>query len=188
MTELSKLTSKCKPSCQVVEIKIEEIPQSYGVISRNENFKINLLQVSRMIPGYYINIPSTAGLTSISYDYGFVSYVAEFAGWSGIFVGASLLWIVGISTSWFSTVTSIKIEEKYIANIVKIVSLFYLLYLIYTCGLKFVNKPMGVMVDFKSTKIEFDMTICSSKFLVGYLRGGNSAKGNFYFKASSSNC
>ena len=60
MTELSKLTSKCKPSCQVVDIKIEEIPLSFGVLSKNINFKTGLKQVSRMVPGYYINIPSTA--------------------------------------------------------------------------------------------------------------------------------
>ena len=173
MKELSKLTSKCKPSCQVVDIRIEEIPQNYGVLSRNENFKVGLLQVSKMTPGYYINIPSTASLTSISYDYGFISYVAEFAGWSGIFVGASVLWIVGIITSLFSWVSSIKIEQKSLTNVVKILSLFYLLYLVYTCTVKFVNKPQGVMVDFKNTKIEFDMTICSSKFLVGFLRGGS---------------
>ena len=89
MKELSKLTSKCKSSCQVVDIRIEENPQNYGVLSRNENFKVGLLRVSNMTPGYYINIPSTASLTSISYDYGFISYVAEFAGWSGMFVGAS---------------------------------------------------------------------------------------------------
>ncbi len=168
MTELSKLTSKCKPSCQVVDIRIKEIPQSYGLLSKNEVFRRGLLQVSKMIPGYYINIPSTASLTSISYDYGFISFVAEFAGWSGIFVGASLLWIVGKKTSLISQITSIKIEEKYIANTVKFLSLFYVLYLVYTCAVKYANKPQGVMVDFKNTKIEFDMTICSSKFLVGY--------------------
>ena len=173
--ELSKLTSKCKPSCQVVDIRIKEIPKSYGLLSKNEVFRRGLLQVSRMIPGYYINIPSTAGLTSISHDYGFISYVAEFSGWSGIFVGASLLWIAGITTSCFSWVTSIKIEEKYLANIVKTLSLFYLLYLVYTCSVKFISKPQGVMVNFKNTKIEFDMTICSSKFLVGYFRGGSLA-------------
>ena len=169
MKELSTLTSKCTPSCQVVDIKIMEIPQNLGALSVNDFFKVGLLEVSRMTPGYYIDIPSTAGLTSISYDYGFISYVAEFAGWSGMFVGASLLWIVGITTSLLSWFTSIKIEEKFIANIVKILSLFYLLYLVYTCTVKFLGKPQGVMVDFKNTKIEFDMTICSSKFVVGYL-------------------
>ena len=178
MLKVSKVLNMCEQSCHIIEIRTEEIPLSYGGISSNEIFKTALLQVG-MQPGYYFNIPSTARSISMSHDYGLISYVAEFAGWSGILVGASLVSIIGILISLFTWTTAITVKNQSLLTVVNIMSLVFLGYLICTCFSRFLRSPTGVTIDFEATEVDFDMTICTPKYYLAYKRTGNGTKGNF---------
>ena len=139
MLEVSKVLNMCEQSCQIMEIKAEEIPLSYGVITSNEIYKNALIDLG-MQPGYYFNIPSTAQSVSMSHDYGIISFVAEFAGWSGILVGASLVSIIGILISLFTWTTAITVKKPYLLTVVNILSLAFLGYLICTCFSRFFTR------------------------------------------------
>ena len=173
MIKVSKVLNMCKQSCHIMEIRTEEIPLSYGVITSNE---IALLEFG-MQPGYYFNIPSTARVVSMSHDYGIISFVAEFAGWSGILIGASLVSIIGISISIFTWSTAIDVKNFPLLTVVNILSLAFLGYLIYTCFSNFLKSPTGVTINFEATKVDFDMTICTPKYYLAYRRSVNGKKG-----------
>jgi hypothetical protein len=177
MSEVSKVLDLCEQSCYIMDIRTEEIPLSYGVITSNEIYMAALLGHG-MQPGYYFNMPSAARVVSMSHDYGIISYVAEFAGWSGILVGASLISIIGISISIFTWCTAIEINEPPLLTVVNILSLAFLGYLVYTCFSKFLRSPTGVTIDFEATEVDFDMTICTPKYYLAYTRSLNDS-GNF---------
>ena len=179
MLEVSKVLNMCEHSCQIMEIRTEEIPLSYGVITSNEVYRDALIPFG-MQPGYYFNIPSTARSVSMSHDYGIISFVAEFAGWSGILVGASLVSIIGISISIFTWATAIEYATPPLFKVVNTLSLAFLGYLTYTCFSKFLRSPTGVKIDFEATKVDFDMTICTPKYYLAFRISPNGKTGNYY--------
>ena len=176
MIKVSKVLNMCDQSCHIMDIRTEEIPLSYGVISSNEIY-MNALMAFGMQPGYYFNMPSTAQSVSMSHDYGIISFVAEFAGWSGILVGASLISIIGISISIFTWCTAIEINEPPLLTVVNILSLAFLGYLVYTCFSKYLRSPTGVTIDFEATEVDFDMTICTPKYYLAFRRNVIDKKG-----------
>ena len=178
MLKVSKVLNMCEHSCQIMEIRKEEIPLSYGVISSNEIYMYALLAFG-IQPGYYFNIPSTARSVSMSHEYGLISFVAEFAGWSGILIGASLVSIIGIAISIFTWSTAIEVNKPPLLTMVNILSLAFLGYLIYTCFSKFLRSPTGVAIDFEATKVDFDMTICTPKYYLAFRRSTNGKTGNY---------
>ena len=170
MFEVSKLISMCKQSCTIIDIEVQEIPQTYGALFTNEHFATGLLHVTHMIPGYYINTQQLARSLSVIHDYGFISYVAEFAGWSGILVGASLLGLLKFTTSLISKLTSIRLNQNVVLCITKIFSMIYIAYLLFTCCTKFNDSPKGIMVDFDTTEIDFVITICAPRYILAFRR------------------
>lgn len=170
MLEVSKLISRCIQSCTIIDIEVQEIPLTYGALFMNEHFATGLLHVTHMIPGYYINTHPVARSFSVIHDYGFISYVAEFAGWSGILVGASLLGLLKFTTSLISKLPSIRLNQNVFVFVIKMFSRAYLAYLLYTCCKKFIDRPQGIMVDFDTTKIDFEITICAPRYILSFKR------------------
>ena len=180
MKQLSGLTELCSQQCTLIDIDFVDEPQSYAAISINEDFRNGLQQASRLRFGYYIHMPMIVKVVSQTNDYGVISYVAEFAGWAGIFVGLSLITIVHLIFPLVNMISSVDFNSKPFLIILNTLLLIPLVSLLYACTCKFVGRPLGDEVDFEATEINFDMTICSMKYYHAYTRGSGSLNSGKY--------
>ncbi len=171
MKKLSKISNLCSQQCKIMDIEFVETPQSYAAIHINEDFRIGLLQASKLRFGYYIHMPIIVKVVSQTSDYGFISYVAEFAGWTGIFVGLSLVTIVHFIFSLVNMIAKTEFNSEPILIILNSLSLAIMICMLYSCISKFFKRPIGDEVDFEATEINFDMTICSEIFYHAYTKG-----------------
>ncbi len=180
MEKLSRLSELCSQQCTLLDIEFVEEPQSYAAVSINEDFRNGLQQASRLRFGYYIHMPMIVKVVSQTNDYGFISYVAEFAGWAGIFVGLSLVTIVHLILSHVNMISTVEFNSKPLLIMLNILSLIPMIFLLYSCTHKFVERPLGDEVNFEATEINFDMTICSMKYYHAYTRGSGSLNSGKY--------
>ena len=163
LSKVTDLVDRCLPTCQQFDINVLDIPSTYLLFEMNKDFLPSLQSVYKFKPGFYINVPARGRHIQLAHNYGFVSFVAEFAGWSSIFVGASLIAIL----IWIKAPLDYKIFLDFnfnkLIDVVKIISCLILAYLFYACVQRLAKKEEGIMVDFKRTESELDITICATK-------------------------
>ena len=170
--------AESKKTCNVLEIEYFESPLSYGAFSINKQFRDGFFLTSNQQGAYIIHPPTKAQFISMTHNYGIISYIAEFAGWSGIFVGASIFGILGI------VVTLISLDKdfnccKHFLTSCKFVSIVVIFYITYINIQKYNDEPQGVTVDFGPSIVDFDMTICTTLYYHAYVRIINSTKSSY---------
>ena len=169
--KLPQLHRLCPQKCLKLNIKTEEIPLTYLTRVLKRDFVQGLAQKLKMKPAYYFNIPTRARQVAVTHDYGFISFIAEFGGWSGIFVGASVISLLVNALDFnYLCFSKENCKQSFIRSML-IVSFMILLYLSYTCVVRFLDEPTGVNVDFENTRTDFDFTICAPKYPFEFQRG-----------------
>ena len=170
MQQVAKLRDTCDSRCTITNLHTIEIPLTYLTLSLKKNFLYGLQQKYKMKPGYYFSIPIKARQITVSHDYGFISWVAEFAGWSGIFVGASLTFILSTILDSNCCKAFGEKQKKIMIKTTVSISSIYIIYLLYACSSKFLKIPTGINVEFEETKTDFDFTICTPKYPFAFER------------------
>ena len=176
MILLAKLKNMCSSNCLITDIHVKEIPSTYLTVKSQQIFLQGLKQAMKMKPGYYFDIPTKARQITTSHEYGFISWVAEFAGWSGIFVGLSLLSVMAKFLDLKHHSVCLESRKRIIVNTARFACSVYILHLLYFCCTNFLKEPIAMNVEFEETKTDFDFTICAPKYPFAFKRGSITGK------------
>ena len=121
--------------------------------------------------GYYIQIPANIKLIKNIQIYGIDSFVGEFGGWCGIFVGISILSLFSkifkipinyiISKSEDHTISALKVFGILCVGSIFVIAAFFVT--------KYLEYPKATELTVEPLEHDFIYTICSSHHLDGEL-------------------
>ena len=77
---------ECLIPCSQIKVNIKQNPVDWLYILVNPKLPINTV-----IPGYYLTIPSHILYSEMQESYTAISFIAEFGGWAGLFLGVSVI-------------------------------------------------------------------------------------------------
>lgn len=126
-----------------------------------------IFNVNYYTNGYYINLPKVITFRKVKHAYDAVSYIAEFGGWAGLFIGLSLA--SGILTLFktidkFPSLTFFSAANiKRIRNLINCACTLYLVYLVFSLTSKLLDYPTSTSITVEDTKLDFDLTFCTTK-------------------------
>ena len=163
----------CLRPCTLLNIDVKEVPKTYMVTKARNDFMSKLVNEYKFKTGYRIHIPNEGDIISSVHDYGFISYIAEFGGWSGLLVGASLLQIFDICFGSLEIKKSMQRVKRISILFLNLASLIYIINLVFACTVKYFDDPHGIMVNFEKTQYDFDISVCSPKYTIEFSRHAN---------------
>lgn len=146
---------KCVSPCTQVKVEISNNPInwfSYLLMPR--------LVLKDVIPGYYMSIPATILKSEMQESYSAISFIAEFGGWVGLFLGISLLGLF----SYLKDCISKKLSEKVIFGgfmFLKLVCAAGVLGILLSCIKKIIEKPTNLDVYIEKNLPDIGVSFCS---------------------------
>ena len=180
--KFNSLDSTCKYPC--TQVKIDHVVNPSKIVYSKMNPNVEVTKE----PGFFLTLPPTVKVLQMSEDYGAVSFIAEFGGWSGLFVGVSILAIV----TQFADMASSKCAylSKGMKNATIIISSIILCYVCYASLDKFFSFNTSNDITIAKLDSNFRLSICREKNLFfnnSYLGGdrvfwvdGNNISSGFY--------
>ena len=169
---------ECLDSCSQIEVKIEANPVDWTYILMNPKFP-----VKTVIPGYYLTIPRTVLVSRMVENYTTVSFIAEFGGWVGLFLGVSLLGVFKLMVVPYFNSDSDKLLKKILMTgltFMKTVCIICLAYILFKCCEKMITGEIKSDVKFQDDLKNISLSLCSMEniYRVEYLGANLSYVGN----------
>ena len=179
MEMISNLAEDCLLPCVQFETKIVENPILYAV-SNNYSYDTsypNLIGAHATIKdggyefnlGYFIHLPKYISYRKSSHNYDAISYVAEFAGWAGLFLGLSLSGCLFVILDYLQSFKpldlSLRMFIKGIMFLVYILCMTYLAYLTVTLVSKLMENRLATSISLEESEADFDLTICKTHII-----------------------
>ena len=157
--EALKIFNKEETSCNVPCYQINQNVQlnpSRPVISM-KNPSLNITKN----PGYYFNFPSKVLRLEMSKEYGIITFIAEFGGWSGLFVGVSLLTII---SKIIHKMSSDRTKTKKFTKRTAIFCLVFVLGLVsYFSIRKLLDHETGQDIQINAKYSDISLSICNEE-------------------------
>ena len=175
MKNILSLEVKCLLPCVEFEMEILENPVLYAD-SQNKSLpyyqsqiEAHLFRYMDTYNGYLVHLPKYLTYRKSSHSYDGISYVAEFAGWAGIFLGISLS---GSLLAILQYVQSFKPIESFLQKFIKgimtltyVLCMTYIAYLTVTLTLKLLENRLSTSISLEETKVDFAITICATHII-----------------------
>ena len=164
----NRMNSSCKYPC--FELRIDYTTDPSKVIYSKMNPNVRVAEE----PGYSLQLPGRVKVFSMSEDYDAISLIAEFGGWSGLFVGVSLLMLItqvlGLCNSKLYSNIS-----RYTENFTILVSFCILCYVCYTSASKFFMYNTSTDINLIKDYPNIGLSICTEEnlFLNNTYLGGD---------------
>ena len=179
MQMISNMEEHCLPPCVQFEANIVENPVLFTVsknISRylQENYQLLIgahfgFKDEVFNQGYFINLPKYIPYRKSSQNYDAISYVAEFAGWAGLFLGLSLSGCLLVILRYLQSLKPfnqlLRMCIKGIMFLVYILCLAYLTYLTVTLVSKLMENRLATSISLEKSKVDFDLTVCTTQII-----------------------
>ena len=112
-------------------------------------------------PGYVFYMPKNVKLSEMVESYDILSYMAEFGGWSGLFVGISVLTIT------FALIDNLNMKNKKAEKGAKLMltsfSIIMLFYVLIESIIKLLEKPIGEKISFNQNYGDISLSICNEE-------------------------
>ena len=159
---VSNLYTQCKQSCIQINVHTQENPLNYLVAICRQVFIQGMRNLFNYRTAYYVYLPPFARLITSEHNYLLASYIADFGGWSGIFIGISVTGIISTILGMISDKFKLK---KFVFPTLMFVFACCLFGLMILFTLKFVKSPIATTVDFEETRPDFCITVCASPFI-----------------------
>ena len=125
----------------------------------------NSVNISRSpVRGYFVRIPERIKIQRYVDTYSLISFIGEFGGWCGIFVGISFISVVSsIVEGSFRRLTSTMYKYcGWFLQFIKIVSTILVFYTMIIIVSKYASNPTGTEVTVIKPKMNLMFTICFS--------------------------
>lgn len=152
----NKETTMCKfPNYQ---IDVDFILNPSQPISSITNPNIKIVEN----PGYYFRFPKEVKVSQTTQNYGFITYIAEFGGWSGLFIGISLLSITCQALTFLDSETN-----KFTSAIIKSTKTFIIIgssliviYVACSSVIKLTSNETGQETKYQTKYSGLSLAIC----------------------------
>lgn len=146
---------KCVPPCIQVKVEISNNPINWFSF-----LLMPRLRLKDVIPGYYMSIPASILKSEMQESYSAISFIAEFGGWVGLFLGISLL---GLFVNLKDCITK-KLFEKVISRcftFLQLVCTAGVLGILVSCSRKMIVKPTNLDVNIEENLPDIGVSFCS---------------------------
>jgi hypothetical protein len=165
----------CRTSCiQMNTIFSYYMPQYLRTQYFNTIYRIQVQPMEQVIP-YYLFVPSTVKVSTASPSYGFISLIAEVAGWYNLFLGGSVLamWeFLGFRVLCILVklqVTLLKMFSKTWKFSFFLVFICILFYILLNCITMLMKCPVGTRISLtNSLNKGLCISICLPQFTLVY--------------------
>ena len=174
----------CKPPCKQLSIDLTYSLPQYLLA----NYLWNVQQNAQFY-AYYLYMPSTVKESTSIPSYGFISFIAEVAGWYNLFLGGSIfaLWKgLLIWTCWVLTKIKIKFDRQiwFMTAIFLVAASGILVYILIDCITTLLDNPIGTSTMFETSLTGLSLSVCLPQYTSN--SNYNSISGNHYFTDVSS--
>ena len=149
----------CPLPCSQVEINIGLNPVDWLYILMNPKFPVNTV-----IPGYYIKMPRVVVVSGMQKSYSTISFIAEFGGWVGLFLGVSLLGAVEFLLNTYWSVNNKRILNCIISGsllCIKIACTACLCFILIECCKKMIIREKQIKVNIQKDLPNISLSLCS---------------------------
>ena len=157
----NKEESKCKFPCYQINIDFQLNP-SRPVISLM-NPDINIIKN----PSYYFYLPSEIKVSKMSEDYDIITFIAEFGGWSGLFIGISLLTITS-KLLMFLNLESRSSIKQFTRGIIVCLSCIVLGYVSYSSVKKLLSHETSQDIILNTNYSGISLSVCNEESIFSY--------------------
>ena len=179
---------ECLIPCSQIKVNIKQNPVDWLYILVNPK-----LPISTVIPGYYLTIPSYILYSEMQESYTAISFIAEFGGWAGLFLGVSVIGVFEFIMMKFTNISSHSLFKKITSTsfiLLKLVLASCVIYILITSCKKLINKEKELNVKIQEGIPDLSISFCSVKnvYTVPHLRANLSYIGNhssFWYNATS---
>lgn len=148
-------STDCNIPCYQIDVNVYKNP------SRNIFSVVNPYVEIEKKTSFMFLFPTTVTVSEMVENYDFISYFAELGGWSGLFIGVSLLSISFKVTHLLSKIKEKEINmQKKVQHIVTLVSGFMIIFVIYTSFTKFIASNTEQDISLKNDYGNISLSIC----------------------------
>jgi len=161
--QFQMISNLCKPACTQLSIKMEySLPQFL-----TSRYLPNLNPDS--IFAYYLFIPSQVKVSTSSPSYGFISYIAEVAGWYNLFLGGSVLVLWEVLCVWLVwALVKMNINPNNLTYIMKVIFLIaafgVLVYVLTDSIIMLLGNPVATSTKLRPTMPGISLSICLPQY------------------------
>jgi len=154
-------SNRCVAPCNLVKVKMVLNPVNWLHVITNP------IQSNRpFIPGYVIQIPSYVLFSEMHASYTLISFIAEFGGWVGLFLGVSILGGFEFVENHLCSSIKFRLTKVILSQsglILKIACSLGVLIIVVQCGFKLMNteKSMDVKIVEKFNNVS--ISLCSGE-------------------------
>ena len=119
---------------------------------------------SSVTPGYFIRIPSSVIFSEMNRSYTLISFVAEFGGWVGLFLGVSILGGFEFVDSQIWSSMNFRYKKVILSKsglMLKLACLIGVLIIIIQCGIKLITTEKLMDVKLEKNLNNVSISLCS---------------------------
>lgn len=145
-----------------------------SVSSQNIYSYINPNTIISENPGYHFVLPKTVPVTETTEEYGIISYIAEFGGWSGLFIGISILGLYSTAEQTLKNLIKKKVFDNILKSTLILASLIVYCFVCFTSVSKLVEEQTETDIGFTKNYTNVHLSICSEESIynqTNYLGG-----------------
>ena len=158
--EIFQTSSKrCIAPCNHIKVKTVLNPINWLNVITN-----TIQSNSPVIPGYFIRIPSSVIFSEMNESYTLISFVAEFGGWVGLFLGVSVLGGFEIVDSHIWSSMKFRYKKVILSKsglILKLACSMGVFIIIIQCGLKLITTEKSMDVKIEKNLNNVSISLCS---------------------------
>ncbi len=168
--------NSCVPPCTQVKVNMRLNPVNWLNVMTNSKISNNLFT-----PGYFIKIPSSVMYSEMKESYTWISFIAEFGGWVGLFLGFSILGTFEIVENKIFSSNAIRFKKAVSKSglILKMACSLGVLFIVTHCGLKLMRNEKSMDVKIVENLNDVSISLCSVENIYqGSLNNTNYYMGN----------
>ena len=148
----------CLPPCTQVKVNMQLNPVNWLNVMTNSKISNNLFT-----PGYFLKIPSSVMYSEMNESYTWISFIAEFGGWVGLFLGLSILGGFEFVESQIFSSNAIRFKKAVSKSglILKMACSLGVLIIVTHCGLKLITNEKSMDVKIEENLNDISISLCS---------------------------
>ena len=153
--------NKCIPPCMKVKIILKQNPVNWLNILTNP-----AKYFRQFTPGFIIKIPSSVMYSEMYESYSLISFIAEFGGWVGLFLGVSILGAFEFVESQICSSMTVTFKKAILSKsglILKIACLLGVLIIVIQCGVKLIKTEKLMDVKIVDNLNNISISFCSAE-------------------------
>ena len=152
-------STNCLPPCSQVKVDMKLNPVNWQDTLVNPRYSNK-----NFVPGYFIKIPSTILLSEMAESYATISFIAEFGGWVGLFLGMSVLGAFEFLSEKLASPKCNRLSNRFLSaslTLLKLTCILGVFFIFFKCFQKLINKDKTLDVYIEKDLPNISISLCS---------------------------